>query len=130
MTNNIYTSKYHFAYKNDLKKKAREMRNNMTAAEKKIWYEYLRGHKLKFLRQKPILNYIVDFYCPAIKLVVEIDGETHLDKNDNQTIYDKIRTDELEKAGIKVVRFWNDQVLKGFDYVVEKLEKIVGNLKK
>ena len=49
----------------------------MTVAEKKLWYEYLRGLPLNFLRQKVIDNYIVDFYCIAAKIVIEIDGDSH-----------------------------------------------------
>ncbi|MDR2639767.1 MAG: DUF559 domain-containing protein [Candidatus Peribacteria bacterium] len=60
-------------YNADLKEKSRELRKNMTEAEKKIWYKYFRNIDIKVLRQKPLLNYIVDFYIPEILLVVEID---------------------------------------------------------
>jgi len=78
----------YFPYNSKLKPQARRMRNNPTAAEKRFWYEVLRNKKFfnfNFLRQKVILNYIVDFYCSELMLVIELDGETHLG---NET-YDK-----------------------------------------
>ena len=117
MNNNLYTNKYHYAYRKDLRNKSRELQNNMTLAEKKLWYDYLRRHKYRFLRQKPIGNYIVDFYCPKLKLAIEVDGTTHLDENENIIKYDKIRSKELKKIGIKVLRFWNDDVLNGLETV-------------
>jgi very-short-patch-repair endonuclease len=123
VNNNLHTSKYHYAYKKDLKGKSRRMRNNMTAAERKLWYEYLRQHCYRFLKQKPIGNYIVDFYCPKLKLVIEVDGESHLDNNENIIEYDKIRTRELNKVGVNILRFWNYDVLDGFEAVCEIIEK-------
>ncbi len=67
----------------------------MTAAEKKLWFDYLRGHKYRFVRQKAIRNYIIDFYCQKLKLGIEIDGETHLGYKNQQ--YDKKRVEELKK---------------------------------
>ncbi|MDD5071879.1 MAG: DUF559 domain-containing protein [Patescibacteria group bacterium] len=108
-------------YNKNLKGKARELRNNMTAAEKKLWYEYLRNHKYIFKRQKLIDNYIVDFYCSKLKLVIEIDGETHLSERYKK--HDKERTEALEKYGLKVLRFWNDDVLSGIEAVSEMIEE-------
>jgi very-short-patch-repair endonuclease len=119
-----------FLYDPKLKLLARQMRAQMTAAEKKLWYGHLRQHQYRFLRQKPIGNYIADFYCPALQLIIEVDGETHLNKNDNPTFYDKIRTKKLEEMEIKIVRFWNNEILEGFDSVIEKLEEIIKNLEK
>ena len=94
-------NKKFITYNNKLNHIAKDLRNNMTIAEKKLWFEYLRGHKYRFVRQKVIGNYILDFYCRKLKLGIEIDGETHLgDKNEE---YDKIRTRELEKLGIKIL---------------------------
>jgi len=107
-------------YNKELNKKAKYLRNEMTAAEKKLWYGYLRNHQFQFLRQRPIGNYIVDFYCPKLKLVIEIDGETHLSKEDRE--YDKERTRVLESYGLKVLRFWNDDVLNGIEVVSEMIE--------
>ena len=114
--------KYNYLpYNTNLKDRARKMRNEMTLAEKKLWYEYLRLSEYRFLRQKLINNYIVDFYCSKLKLVIEVDGETHLEEKD--VIYDRTRTKELEKLGLKVLRFWNDDILEGFVGVVNKIEE-------
>lgn len=92
----------------------------MTAAEKKLWYEYLRGYKYRFVRQKVIGNYIIDFYCQKLKLGIEIDGETHIgDKNEE---YDQKRSREVEKLGIKILRFWNEEVLNGLGEVENIIE--------
>ena len=92
----------------------------MTAAEKKLWYEFLRGYKHRFVRQRAIGNYILDFYCQKLKLGIEIDGETHL--GDKREKYDKKRTGELNKLGIKILRFWNDDVLNGLGEVKNIIE--------
>jgi very-short-patch-repair endonuclease len=105
-----------------LKLRARELRNNMTAAENKLWIGCLRQFSVKVYRQKPIGNYIVDFYVPKLKLVIELDGETHIENKEIK--YDKNRTKELEKLGLKVARFWNYDILDnsgGFDAVCEKI---------
>ena len=115
-------------YNKKLKERSRELRNNMTAAEKKLWYEYLRNYKYIFLRQKPIDNYIVDFFCSKLKLVIEIDGETHITEEDKK--YDKRRTMILEKYGLKVLRFWNYDVLNGVEIVGEMIEREIGKIEK
>ena len=63
--------------KPDLTARARELRKNMTPWEKKLWYQFLRSAPARFQRQKPIGNYIVDFYCAAQKLAIELDGGQH-----------------------------------------------------
>ena len=68
-------------------------------------------------------GYILDFYCPKLKLAIEVDGESHIDKDENIIEYDKIRIKELNKIGIKVLRFWNYDVLDGFEAVCEIIEK-------
>ena len=105
-------------YNSELKEKARDLRKNMTIAEKKLWREFLKSHKYKFTRQKPIDNYIVDFYCSELGLIVEVDGTTHLD--DKDILYDKKRTINLAKYGLKILRFWNDDILSGM-YVVGEI---------
>lgn len=114
-------------YRWDLTAKARDLRKNMTWPEKKIWYMVFKKNslkKLRFLRQKPLLDYIVDFYCHSLGLVIELDGFSH-HKNEE---YDKKRTVELEKYWLTVVRFSNDEVLYGLDDVCLRLEKIVDSL--
>lgn len=93
------------------------MRRAMTEAELKLWNE-LRAHRLMglgFRRQVPIVGYIVDFACPAKKLVVEVDGSQHGD--DAVSAADAARTRKLEELGWTILRFWNDDVLRDIDNV-------------
>jgi very-short-patch-repair endonuclease len=116
-----------FLYSPKLKMRARKLRNEMTIAEKKIWYECLANSKYRWLRQRPINNYIVDFYCPKLKLVIEVDGATHLREKD--LIYDLKRIKDLEKLGLKVLRFWNNDVLSGPHIVGEIIDKEIKRMK-
>jgi len=113
-------NKKFISYNNNLNSKAKDLRNNMTAAEKKLWYEFLRGYKYRFARQKIIGNYIIDFFCQKLKLGIEVDGETHL--NNKNEMYDKKRTEELNKLGIKILRFWNDDIFFGIGEVEKNIE--------
>ncbi len=103
--------------------KARTLRKNMTEQEKKLW-QYLRKrniNNLKFRRQYPIGNYIVDFVCIEKKLVIEVDGGQHnLSEN---TLYDKRRTQYIENFGYKVIRFWNNEIENNIDGVYEEILK-------
>ena len=101
----------------------RDLRNNPTPEEDILW-QSLRSSKsgFKFRRQHSIGNFIVDFYCPAKKLIIEIDGGQHLDKKE----YDKERSNYLESLGFKVIRFWNEEVNKEMDSVIEKIKKELG----
>jgi very-short-patch-repair endonuclease len=114
-------------YNKKLKESARKLRNEMTAAEKKLWYEYLRQSDYIFLRQKVIGNFIVDFYCSELGLVIELDGETHVEENDINS--DNKRTEELEKLGLKVLRFWNYDILGGLGEVENIIENEIKKLK-
>lgn len=100
----------------------RTLRKNQTDAELKLWYK-LRNRQLlgvKFRRQFPIENYILDFYSPDIKLAIELDGGQHF-SDDNVISKDVKRTVELEKNGIKVLRFTNTDILKNIDSVCEAI---------
>lgn len=108
-------------YNSALNLRAKDLRKNLTAAEKKLWYEFLRGHKYRFVRQKVIGNYIIDFYCQKLKLGIEIDGGTHLGNKNEE--YDNNGTEILKKLGIKILRFWNDNVLQGLGEVERVIEK-------
>jgi very-short-patch-repair endonuclease len=91
--------------------RARALRANQTSAEGRLWGE-LRGRKLggwKWRRQAPIGSFIVDFFCPAARLVVELDGSHHLD----QQAYDMRRTAFLEAQGLRVIRFPSEDVWGG-----------------
>ena len=93
-------------------KRARALRKNATPWENKLWYQFLRTYPVKFRRQQPIDNYIVDFYSPPAKLIVELDGGGHYYQQQMQ--YDKQRTAYLEEKGYKVIRFTNLDVDKNF----------------
>ena len=99
---------------------ARILRNNQTPAERHLWAALRkRGIGKKFRRQHRIGNYIVDFYCPALKLAVEIDGGQHDSPESRQ--YDEKRTRFLQEQGIRVLRFWNNEVLQQTENVLEAL---------
>src|SRR5690606_4930783 len=98
-------------YNKNLKQASRDLRNNMTDAEKLLWSR-LRNKQilgLQFYRQNPILNYILDFYCPAAKLVIECDGSQYFTEDGLET--DRIRDEALAQLGLKVLRFDNGQVM-------------------
>ena len=98
-------------YNQRLKTRSRFLRTNLTDAELRLWYRLRRQQILgiQFYRQKPIGNYIVDFYAPAAKLVIEVDGAQHLDLR--QAKYDAQRTRYIEEQGLKVLRFDDREVL-------------------
>ncbi|MDY6458157.1 endonuclease domain-containing protein [Acinetobacter faecalis] len=106
-------------YNKNLKQASRDLRNNMTDAEKLLW-SWLRNKQilgLQFYRQKPILNFIVDFYCPAVNLVIECDGSQHFTEDGLEA--DRVRDEALAQLGLKVLRFDNGQVMGQIDDVVE-----------
>jgi very-short-patch-repair endonuclease len=110
-------------YNKNLKERARQLRANMTDAERYLWAK-IRMKQLKgywFYRQKPIGDYIVDFFCPKAKLIIEVDGSQHFV---NETIeYDRIREEYVSSLGLKVLRFTNTEVLKHVEGVVERIEE-------
>ncbi len=109
-------------YNRKLTEIAKLNRKNPTKAENKIWNDILRRKQFenyKFIRQKPIDNFIVDFYCSKLKLVIEIDGDSHSERQE----YDDIRTEILQKYGLNVVRYTNDDVLNNIEGVYEDLIK-------
>ena len=116
---NLKQGRYFLPYNQKLVERAKEMRKNPTPAERKIWQEYLRRFPLKVWRQKPIDNFIVDFYCPKLYLVIELDGENHF--TDERIAYDRDRTKVLESYGLQVVRFTNYEVMNCFDSVCEHI---------
>jgi very-short-patch-repair endonuclease len=120
---NLNDSDFHLPYSPALVPRAKELRKNMTSAEKKPWYLYLRQFRFKVLRQRPIDHFIVDFYCPSLKLVIEIDGDSHF--TDEGQAYDQERTAQLEGYGLSVIRFTNHQVLQEFQSVCEQLNRLI-----
>jgi len=107
--------------------KARSLRTNPTDAELHLWHRLRRNQirGVQFYRQKPIGNYIADFYAPAAKLVIELDGAQHLERG--QAHYDAQRTRELEQQGLKVIRFDDRQVLLETESVLEMIFHFVEN---
>jgi very-short-patch-repair endonuclease len=113
-------------YYSSLRDQARQMRKEPTHAERILWRE-LRGRKFlgyKFVRQKPIIEFIADFYCHELSLVIEIDGSIH----DNQQDYDHARTYALESFGLTIIRYTNDQVIYSLPRVLNHLKKVVTQL--
>ena len=94
---------------------AKTLRKNMTKEEKHLWYDYLRRYPVRFIRQKIIGKYIVDFYCARAKLVVELDGSQHYEPEAKRK--DIHRTQYLNSQGIEVLRFSNLEVLRQFENV-------------
>ena len=123
----------HF-YNKNLQPNANRLRKEMTKAEACLWKYVLRAGKMKgygFRRQRPVLNYIADFMCKELMLVIEVDGSIHeleeIRKNDEQ------RQKALEEAGFTVLRFTNNEVLTNIQWVhsclEEWIEKKLGSLR-
>ena len=109
-------------YNPQLVARAREMRKNPTPAERKLWYGFLRTFKYRVLRQRPIDNFIVDFYCPRLGLVIEVDGDSHYTEESMQN--DSARTAVLEGYGLRVLRFSNHEVMENFEAVCDAVAGI------
>ncbi|MEP2771102.1 MAG: endonuclease domain-containing protein [Fulvivirga sp.] len=109
-------------YNPELKERARYLRNNSTLSEVLLWNCLKRGQMMgfDFHRQKPILNYIVDFFCYDLMLAIEIDGRSH--DNHETEIYDKKRQQEIEKLGIYFLRFDDLEVKKDIGNVLRTIE--------
>jgi very-short-patch-repair endonuclease len=100
----------------------KELRSHATPAEAVLW-KMLKGRNadgMKFRRQQGIGPYVLDFYCPELRLCVELDGSSH----DYKYEYDEQRTEFLQKQGIRVLRFRNDQVWQGIDSVVDEIVRV------
>lgn len=145
---NIIQINWRLQYNPKLKERTRELRKNMTEPEKKLWFWFLRKisnweiklslsyktspsidggsgelvmRNLRVYRQRLIDNFIVDFYIPKLKLVIEIDWESHFDKK--WIAYDIERTQILKWLWLKVIRFTNEEVMKNFNWVCESLKR-------
>ena len=108
-------------YNPRLKEPARKLRKNMTDSERKLWSRIKRKQLkgFQFLRQRPIGNYIVDFYCPEAKLVIEVDGGDHFTKPGIEE--DRKRDEYLNSLGLSVIRFSDIDVLKNIEGVVSRI---------
>jgi BirA family biotin operon repressor/biotin-[acetyl-CoA-carboxylase] ligase len=99
---------------------ARRLRRDMTEAERRLWRELRAlGLRNRFRRQHPIGRHVVDFACPAAKLVVELDGGQHA----NSCSADEFRTREIARRGYRVVRFWNGDVMENIGGVLETISR-------
>ena len=102
------------------------LRKNMTPWERKLWYEFLKDYPIKFYRQRPIGDYIVDFYCASKNLVIELDGSGHYTAE--QKLKDAERTEFLERAGLRVMRISNNDVYSNFEGICEAIDRVVNEL--
>ena len=124
-----FQGKLNFGAKREIFEKARELRKSETEAEKVLW-NALRSHRcegLKFRRQHPAKEFILDFYCHEYLLGIEVDGSVH--ENEDAREYDLNRTAELENLGITVIQFTNEEVLKNLTEVLLKIKFEVKQIK-
>ncbi|MEW6684900.1 MAG: DUF559 domain-containing protein [Candidatus Edwardsbacteria bacterium] len=108
-------------YNPKLKERARELRNNSTLSEVLLW-QHLKNKQMMgcdFHRQKPIDEYIVDFFCPKLDLIIEIDGESHSDRTEE----DKKRQARLESLGFHFLRFWDSEVNQNMEGILLAIEE-------
>ena len=117
------TQRLNMRYLDELRELCRKNRNNPAESEDKMWRRLLRSKRIKqkFLRQKPIGRFIIDFYCSKLLLAIEIDGESH----DNKQYKDKERDLYLEQRGIKTIRYTNNQVINDIESVYQNLIEII-----
>lgn len=109
---------YRYQYNHSLVKFAQKNKHTQTEAEKHLWF-HLRGRQLlgfKFRRQYPINNYILDFYCVEKQLAIELDGSQHM-----VSTYDNKRSKQLNKQGITIIRFWDNDVFTNINGVLETI---------
>lgn len=108
-------------YNKNLKNLARNLRKNMTDAERRLWSKVRRKQlkKFQFYRQKNIGDFIVDFYCPAAKLIVEIDGGQHY--SEENMLHDEARDNYMSGLGFKILRFSNSDVFNNIEGVVKRI---------
>jgi very-short-patch-repair endonuclease len=112
-------------YNTKLKKYSQELRKNMTDAERLLWSRLRRKqlNNFQFYRQRIIGDYIVDFYCPRSKLIIEVDGGQHYqDEGDRR---DKVRDDYMKNLGMRIIRISDREVLQNLHGVVERIYEIL-----
>ena len=104
----------------ELTANARTLRKNLTKEERHLWYDFLKSYPVRFLRQKVIDNYIVDFYCHSERLIIELDGSQHYEENG--LLKDKIRTERIKQRNLTVIRIPNNEVNKSFEGVCQYID--------
>jgi very-short-patch-repair endonuclease len=110
-------------YNKNLRDVARQLRKHMTPFEKKIWFDFLRYLKPGVRRQRPMGKFIVDFYIPKAKLVIEIDGDVHM--NEKAIAKDQERTDFFNSLGIHVLRIKNEEISSSFQSVCNIISQTI-----
>jgi very-short-patch-repair endonuclease len=121
--------KSHYYYNKDLGQYAQKLRNTMTKAEACLWKYALKTKKsegFQFRRQRPVGKYIADFISLPLKLIIEVDGETH--NIESVALRDKVRQQELESMGFHFLRFTDDEVLKNMDGVIVVINNTIKKL--
>ena len=112
-----------------VKEKRRQLRQQQTLPEKIIW-EHVRNRRLlgyKFRRQYSVDQYIIDFYCPELKLAIEVDGSVH--DSEEQKLYDKKRQQKIEFYGIKFIRIKNEELMDNPNMAFERIESFIKTMK-
>ena len=112
-----------YFYTGDLNFIAKKLRRQMTKQERHLWYDFLRTYSIKVYRQRVIDNYVADFYCPAAKLVIELDGGQHYD--DVKKVDDEHRSLIINQYGIQVIRIPNNEIDNNFYNVCTYLDNVV-----
>ncbi len=102
---------------------ARNLRKEMTKEERRLWYDFLCTYPVRFLRQKVIDDFIVDFYCHQARLVIELDGSHHF--TECGIVKDALRTEIIEKRNLLVLRIDNLSIMNNFQSVCEYIDKVV-----
>ena len=110
------------AYNADLHDQAYALRKSMTPQECHLWFDFLRTYPLRFRRQRPVGDYIVDFYCAKARLVLELDGHSHVTESGRR--HDAKRTAYLESQGLKVIRFFDVDVDRNFERVCSHIDYV------
>ncbi len=114
-------------YRRNLVPHSRVLRRALTPAEKRLWFDFLRHLPAKFTRQKPVGDYVADFYCASVRLVVEVDGDSHFTAAGAKR--DSVRDAALRHMGLNVVRFTNEDVMQRFEAVCLQIVAILEEAK-
>ena len=111
-------------HRDEFRKRAQTLRREATKEERHLWYDFLKGYPLQFKRQTVFGNYIVDFYCPQARLVIELDGSQHYEDQGKE--YDRRRTEILDRTyGLCILRFSNLEVNQNFEGVCQEIDRQV-----
>lgn len=112
-----------YKHNSKLTANARLLRKNMTKEERHLWYDFLKDYPVRFLRQKVIDNYIVDFYCHDAGLIIELDGSQHY--HEKGLLNDRIRTERLASRNLTVIRIPNNIINTDFRTACEYIDFLV-----